>query len=154
MGARFAENGCAYLFLVFVVAYATQQIGLSNTTILSAVAAGAVVEVVTLPAFGALSDKIGRRPVYIGGAAFLVVYAFPFFWLVGSGNTILVCLAMVLALGVGHSAMFAEMFGTRIRYTGFAVGHGLASVLAGGLSPRDRHVVDRVGRRELVEDAV
>jgi MFS family permease len=142
MGARFAENGCAYLFLVFVVAYATTQVGFSTTTILAAVAAGAAVEMLTLPAFGALSDKVGRRPVYIAGAVFLMFFAFPFFWLIQSGQTVLVYVAMMLALGIGHSAMFgpqsalfAEMFGTRVRYTGLAVGHGLASVFAGGLSP-------------------
>ncbi len=142
MGARFAENGCAYLFLVFVIAYATTQVGFSTTTILAAVAAGAAAEMFTLPAFGALSDKVGRRPVYIAGAVFLMFFAFPFFWLIQSGQTVLVYIALVLALGIGHSAMFgpqsalfAEMFGTRVRYTGLAVGHGLASVFAGGLSP-------------------
>ncbi|MFE7853165.1 MFS transporter [Streptomyces sp. NPDC057403] len=92
--------------------------------------------------FGALSDRIGRRPVYMAGAATLVVFAFPFFWLVDTGTPALVWLAFIIALGVGHGAMigtqpsfFTELFGKSSRYRAISLGHEHASLFAGGLSP-------------------
>ena len=95
-----------------------------------------------MPAFGALSDRVGRRPVYLFGAIFTGLFAFPFFWMIETSNTGLMVLAIVLALVLGHAAMygpqasfFSELFGTRVRYSGASLGYQLASVIAGGLSP-------------------
>jgi len=94
-----------------------------------------------IPAFGILSDRIGRRPVYLGGAAAIAAFAFPFFWLLDTGNSLLIGLSIVIAL-VAHAAMYApqaaffsELFGTGVRYTGASIGYQLASPLAGGLAP-------------------
>ncbi|HYF37980.1 MAG TPA: MFS transporter, partial [Prosthecobacter sp.] len=94
-----------------------------------------------IPFFGALSDKLGRRPVYLGGALFLMLFAFPFFWLTETRQSGLVILAVVVGL-IGHAAMYApqaaffsELFGTRVRYSGASLGYQLASPLAGGLAP-------------------
>src|SRR5205814_4610226 len=83
----------------------------------------------------------GRRPVYLGGAIFLALFAFPFFSLIDGKNAAVIALAITLGL-VGHSAMygpqaafFSELFGTRVRYTGASLGYQLASPLAGGLAP-------------------
>ncbi|MGH9752756.1 MAG: MFS transporter [Blastocatellia bacterium] len=143
MGARIAENGAFYLYTVFILTYATQpQIGFSRSSILNAIALAAVVEIVAIPTYGWLSDKLGRRPVYLFGAIFTGLFAFPFFWLVETSQTVLMTLAVVLALVGGHSAMygpqasfFSELFGTRVRYSGASLGYQLASVIAGGLSP-------------------
>jgi MFS transporter, MHS family, shikimate and dehydroshikimate transport protein len=142
MGARLAENGSYYILAVFVLAYATEQLGLPRSTILIGILVASSLEIFTMVGFGALSDRIGRRPVYMGGAAFLVLFAFPFFWLVNTGETALVWLALVLGLAIGHGALigpqpsfFSELFGTRHRYSGVALGHELASVIAGGFSP-------------------
>jgi MHS family shikimate/dehydroshikimate transporter-like MFS transporter len=142
MGLRVAENGSFYIFSVFVLAYATEQLGLPRSMILNGVLIAAAIEIFTIPAFGALSDKVGRRPVYMGGAVFSLLFAFPFFWLINTEATILIWLAIVLALPVGHAAMygpqasfFSELFGTRVRYSGASLGYQLASVFAGGLSP-------------------
>jgi MHS family shikimate/dehydroshikimate transporter-like MFS transporter len=141
MGARFAENAFFYIFTVLVLSYGSQQLGMSKASLLNAVLLGSAVQLVAIPLFGALSDHLGRRPVYLGGALFLVLFAFPFFWLVETRQTGWVMLAVVIGL-IGHSAMygpqaafFSELFGTRVRYSGASLGYQLASPLAGGLAP-------------------
>jgi len=143
MGARLAENGAFYIYTVFVLTYATlPRFGFSRSAVLAAISIAAIIELFTMPVFGALSDRLGRRPVYLFGAVFTALFAFPFFWLIETANTGLMVLAIVLALVFGHSAMygpqasfFSELFGTRVRYSGASLGYQLASVIAGGLSP-------------------
>jgi MHS family shikimate/dehydroshikimate transporter-like MFS transporter len=143
MGARILENGVFYLFSVFVLTFSTQEaIGFSNSMVLYAVSAAAFIQMFTIPAFGVLSDRLGRRPVYLFGAVFTGLFAFPFFWLIETSLTPLMFLSLVFALSVGHAAMYApqasffsELFGTRVRYSGLSVGYQLASVIAGGFSP-------------------
>ena len=142
MGARIAENGFFYIFSVFVLSYVTQALKLPRQTILNAVLLAAALELVVIPAFGGLSDRIGRRPVYLFGAAFAAIFSFPFFWLLDTKQDFLVWLAVILGLNLAHGAMygpqasfFSELFGTRVRYSGASLGYQLASVLAGGLSP-------------------
>ncbi len=141
MGARFAENACFYIFSVFVLSYAVDSLGLAKQTVLAGVWIAAAVQIFAIPGFGILSDKIGRRPVYLGGAVFIALFAFPFFWMIETGTTALVWLAIVLGL-IGHAAMygpqaafFSELFGTRVRYSGASIGYQLASPFAGGLAP-------------------
>jgi metabolite-proton symporter len=143
MGARIAENGAFYLYSVFVLTYATlPDIGFSRSAALKAVSIAAFIQLFTIPFFGALSDRAGRRPVYLFGAIFTAAFAFPFFWLIETSLSGLLVLSVVLALSVGHAAMYApqasfvsELFGTRVRYSGLSLGYQLASVIAGGLSP-------------------
>jgi metabolite-proton symporter len=141
MGARFAENAFFYIFTVLVLSYGSQQLGMEKGTLLKAVFIGSAVQLFAIPYFGALSDKLGRRPVYLGGALFLTAFAFPFFWMLETRQTGLVVAAVVIGL-VGHAAMygpqaafFSELFGTRVRYSGASLGYQLASPLAGGLAP-------------------
>jgi MFS family permease len=110
--------------------------------VLNAIALTAVIEIFAIPAYGRLSDKLGRRPVYLFGAIFTGLFAFPFFWLVETSSAPLMTLAIVVALVGGHSPMygpqasfFSELFGTRVRYSGASLGYQLSSALAGGLSP-------------------
>jgi MFS transporter, MHS family, shikimate and dehydroshikimate transport protein len=143
MGARLAENGAFYLYTVFVLTYATQpSIGFASPSVLKAISISAMIHVFAIPTFGALSDTFGRRPVYLFGAIFTGLFAFPFFWLIQTANTSLLVVAIALALVVGHAAMygpqasfFSELFGTKVRYSGASLGYQLASVIAGGLSP-------------------
>ena len=141
MGARFAENAFFYIFTVLVLSYGKEQLHLAQDTVLDGVLLGSAFQFIAIPLFGALSDRVGRRPVYLGGALFLAAFAFPFFWLVDTKNTAAVWLAITVGL-IGHSAMygpqaafFSELFGTRVRYTGASLGYQLASPLAGGLAP-------------------
>jgi metabolite-proton symporter len=143
MGARIAENGAFYLYTVFILTFATQpQIGFSRSPVLNAIALTAFIEIFAIPTYGWMSDKLGRRPIYLFGAIFTGLFAFPFFWLVETSSAPLMTLAIVVALVGGHSAMygpqasfFSELFGTRVRYSGASLGYQLASAVAGGLSP-------------------
>jgi metabolite-proton symporter len=142
MGARFAENGFYYIYTVFVLSYATEHLKIERSSILTGVLIATTFALVAIPAYGALSDRLGRRPVYMAGAAFSALFAFPFFWLLDTRVEWLIWLAIILGVAVGHAAMygpqasfFSEMFGTRVRYSGASVGYQLASVFAGGLSP-------------------
>jgi len=142
MGARFAENGAFYIYSVFVLVYATQQVKMPQQTVLNAMLFGAGCELLAIPFFGALSDRIGRRPVYLFGAVVTALFAYPLFWLLDTSSPPLVWLAMFVVFVFSHAAMYgpqaaflSEMFGTRVRYSGASLGAQLASVLAGGLSP-------------------
>ncbi|MFZ0928813.1 MAG: MFS transporter [Syntrophobacteraceae bacterium] len=142
MGVRFAENGLFYIYAAFVFAYATQILKVSRPMILNAVTIAAAIEVFAIPLFGHISDKLGRRPVYMFGAVFSAVWSFPFFWMMGYKSLWLTTLAITLGLAVGHAAMygpqaslFSEMFSTRVRYSGASLGYQLASIFAGALTP-------------------
>jgi len=142
MGMRVAENGTFYVTTVFVLTYITTTLGLEQGVGLTGVIIASTIGLITIPMFGALSDRVGRRPVYLFGAVFSVLFAFPFFWLLNTGVAPLIWLAIVLGFNVGHDAMygpqaayFSELFGTRVRYSGASVGYQLASVFAGGLAP-------------------
>ena len=141
MGLRVAENGGSYIFLAFALAYG-KFLGIPNDLMLGGVLASMFVELGTLVWFGHLSDRIGRRAVYLIGAAGLMLVAFPFFWLVQTREPVWIFLAFFLGNTLCHAAMigtqpayFAELFPPEVRYTGLALGHELASVFAGGLSP-------------------
>ena len=142
MGARVAENGSFYIYSVFSLTYATQYVGVDRNVVLHAILIASACDAVAIPLYGALSDRVGRRPVYMFGAIMTAVFAFPFFWLIGTGQPRMVLLAMLGAFLLSHGAMYApqaaflsEMFGTRVRYSGASLGSQLASVLAGGLAP-------------------
>src|SRR5262245_9375629 len=141
MGARFAENVCFYVFTVFIYVYAGEPRGFARDTILVGVVLASALQLVSIPAFAALSDRLGRRPVYLAGALALGLFAFPFFWLVDSGVPVLIWLALVLGLTAvaamygPQAAFFSELFGTNVRYSGASLGSQLAAPFAGGLAP-------------------
>jgi metabolite-proton symporter len=142
MGARVAENGAFYIYTVFSLVYGTQKVGLARQTVLNGILVAAGCALVAIPLFGAISDRLGRRPVYLFGAIVTALFAYPFFVLLDTGSSVLVGLALTIALVVAHSPMYgpqaaflSELFGTRVRYSGASLGAQLASVVAGGLSP-------------------
>jgi MFS transporter, MHS family, shikimate and dehydroshikimate transport protein len=141
IGARMAENSSFYIFSVFVLSYGTEKLGLTRTEILNYILIASVVQFFTIPMFGLLSDVVGRRPVYLGGALALAAFAFPYFWLIDSGEPFRVALATVISMVIvaamygPQAAFFSELFGTDVRYTGASIGYQLASPLAGGLAP-------------------
>ncbi|MBR0663203.1 MHS family MFS transporter [Roseomonas hellenica] len=142
LGARMAENGLGYLFPVFGLSYVTITLGVPRADALSALMLAFVVELFTILGFAALSDRIGRRPVYMFGALAGVALAFPFFWLVGTREWIWIAVAFILARAVVTAAMFgpqaayfAELFPPQRRFAGFAFARELGSLLAGGPAP-------------------
>jgi MFS transporter, MHS family, shikimate and dehydroshikimate transport protein len=141
MGLRVAENGGAYIFLAFSLVYG-RFAGIASSTMLIGVMLAMIVEMMAMLAWGKLSDRIGRKPVYMIGALSLVAMAFPFFWLLDTHSTPFIWLALVLGTAVCHGAMIgtlpalvSELFSTEVRYSGVALGHEVASIFAGGLSP-------------------
>jgi MFS transporter, MHS family, shikimate and dehydroshikimate transport protein len=142
IGARVASDGCFYVFSVFILSYATATLGLPRPTILLGVALASALELITIPLFGIVSDRTGRRPIYLIGTVLLLILAYPYFLMIGTGSTVLVLLASILGLTIAHamaygpmSAYFAELFGTRVRYSGVSIGYQLASIIGGGLGP-------------------
>jgi MFS transporter, MHS family, shikimate and dehydroshikimate transport protein len=140
-GARIGENGGSYIFLTFVLAYLV-QLGVPNTIGLVGVQLAAAAALVTLPLFGMLSDRIGRRPVFMGAAAFMLVFAFPYFLLLNTKSPLLVVVAIILSYAIGTMGMlaaelafFCELFPTRVRYTGVALARELSAPIAGGIAP-------------------
>ncbi|MFF0765980.1 MFS transporter [Streptomyces sp. NPDC003631] len=141
MGARMAENISYYVITAFILVYATTSAGVSKQTALNAVLIASAVHFAVIPAWGALSDRIGRRPVYLLGAAGVGLWMFPFFALTdtgGFGNLVLaVTVGLVLhgAMYAPQAAFFSEMFATRMRYSGASIGAQFASVAAGAPAP-------------------
>ncbi|MGW1893569.1 MFS transporter [Streptomyces sp. NPDC002004] len=141
MGARMAENISYYVITAFILVYATTSAGVSKETALNAVLIGSAVHFAAIPAWGALSDRIGRRPVYLLGAAGVGLWMFPFFSLIdtgGFGNLVLaITVGLVLhgAMYAPQAAFFSEMFATRMRYSGASIGAQFASVAAGAPAP-------------------
>jgi len=141
MGMRMAENISYYIFTVIVLTYAADYAAIDKAVILKALLIGAAIQFFVVPTIGALSDRVGRRPLYLIGAVGVGVWTFVFFDLVDTKDPNKILLAVVVGL-VLHSfmyapqaAFFSELFGTSVRYTGASVGYQLASIFAGALAP-------------------
>ncbi|GAA2702170.1 MFS transporter [Actinoplanes palleronii] len=143
MGMRLAENIAYYLVTVISITYLTTFAGTAadKGKILTALLIGSAVQFVLIPVFGAVSDRVGRRPLYLAGAIGIALWSYVFFGLVGSRSEPKIILAVVVGLMLHalmyapQAAFFAELFGTSVRYTGASVGYQLASILAGALAP-------------------
>ena len=142
VGARLAENALGYLYPVFGLSYIINTLHLPRETAIAGVILGNVALGCGLVFFANLSDRIGRRPVYIFGALFSALCAFPFFLAVNTRQPLLIDLAFIVEMGIGSGAMFgpqavyfAELFGPRLRYSGFAFARELGSIIAGGPAP-------------------
>lgn len=141
IGARFADNGVAYVYQTAVLAYAVNQLHKDKGLFLIGVAIASGLAVFATPAYGALSDRLGRRTVYLMGAVFSLLMVFPFFEILQWGSDWMIVVMLVLCLAVGKEMMsapqasyFAELFDARVRYTGFAIAREITAII-GGLAP-------------------
>lgn len=142
LGLRMAENGGSYIFSTLSISYVVGVVGVNKSIGPLAVAVGALVAIGVLPLTGHLSDRYGRVPVYRVGAAFLLLLAFPGWWLLSRGNPVVVIVVVALAIGLGvntmlgaQCALLPELFGNRHRYVGVAVAREFSAVIAGGIAP-------------------
>jgi MHS family shikimate/dehydroshikimate transporter-like MFS transporter len=141
-GMRAAENGAFYIYSAFMLVYATQHVHISRDIPLNGIMIASALEFGFVPFYGWLTDRIGRRPVYMFGAVMTALLAFPLFWLFDTGSTPLIWLALLLVFLCSHAPMYApqgaffsELFGTSVRYSGASLGAQLSAAVAGGFSP-------------------
>ena len=141
-GARLADAVVFNVINVFGISYAARTLHVDRGTMLSGFVIAAGVEVLLLPLIGALSDRVGRRPVYLAGVILSGLFIFAYFPLLETGSTLLAWFAIVMALAVGTGLMFAiqssffsELFGTSVRYTGISIGYQLSALIGGAPSP-------------------
>jgi MHS family shikimate/dehydroshikimate transporter-like MFS transporter len=130
-----------YVQAIFVVSYATQTVGATRQVVLNAILIGSFFELLMLPAFALLADRIGLKSVAFFGALWTVAFSFPFFKFVDAGTPLSITLGISLAM-VGISALYAvlpaytsRLFDTRVRFTGLSLSYGIAAGLIGGLTP-------------------
>jgi metabolite-proton symporter len=141
MAARIGTDVAFYTFVLYVLTYITGTLNLPRGVGLQAVLIGSACQLALIPAFGTLSDRIGRRPVYAAGAVAAAAWAFAFFPLLDTRNSVIIVLATIVALAT-HAAMYgpqaafiAELFSTRLRYSGASMGYQVAGIFGGALAP-------------------
>lgn len=140
--ATFLGNNMAgYIFLSFLLSYATNTLGMGANELLGVQISGSVVWLVSIVVSGALADRFGAKPLYIVGFSLQVLWAVPFILLVDSGSIALLHLAaMMLTLSLGlsygpQSALFASLFPAKVRYSGTSIAYALGAILGGGPAP-------------------
>ena len=140
-GVRVGSDVLYALVVVFTLTYVTTVLSLSGTLALTAIIVGSACNAVSVLFFGALSDRVGRRPVYAAGALLGMLWAFVFFVLLDSRRPALIVSAVVIGLVI-HGAMYGpqaafvtEQFPTRVRYAGSSLAYTLAGIAGGGFAP-------------------
>ncbi len=141
MFARTAEQAPAYIYLAFVFAYGTQVLHVQRDFLLTALITAGLISFVTIPVAGALSDRFGRKRIYIIGSVLTGIFGFIYFAMLDSLIPAVMFLGIVLSF-VPHDLMYgpqaaliAEGFTPRLRYSGASIGYQLASITAGGPAP-------------------
>jgi Major Facilitator Superfamily./Sugar (and other) transporter. len=142
IGGKVVETAPFYIFGTFIVSYAVNNLGIENTVALNAVTIAAIVTTIFIPVMGKLSDRFGRKPLYVTGAVLMMAYAFPYFWILEQRTPLAIIVATVLGLGIIWSpitavlgTMFSEIFRSNVRYTGVSLGYQIGAALAGGTAP-------------------
>jgi MFS family permease len=141
MGLRFGENIMYYLVVTFTITYLKVQVGADTNSILRYLLVAHAVHFAIVPFVGYLADRFGRRPVYMVGAILGATWGFYAFPMMNSGNYVVITAAVTLGLMI-HAFMYApqpaimaEMFPTRMRYSGVSLGYQVTSIVAGSLAP-------------------
>jgi metabolite-proton symporter len=142
MGARVSESVTFNIYNAFLVTYTVTVLSLDQSIVLNSLLVASVVGFFVILAAGRASDRVGRRPVFGVGAALALVSAFPIFWLINTENPYLICLGVVVGWGIAacmmfgpEGAMFAEVFPTRVRYSGMSAVYQIGVIPTGAIAP-------------------
>jgi MFS transporter, MHS family, shikimate and dehydroshikimate transport protein len=142
IGLKITEVAWVGILTVFAVAYLTKQLGISQTFVLEAITLATFVELVAMPCAGWLSDRVGRKPIYLAGTIFSILFAFPLFWLLETRDPMIILLTFVVGICGAQGIVFAlhasfmpELFGAKVRYTGISLGFQIGAAVGGGLTP-------------------
>jgi MHS family shikimate/dehydroshikimate transporter-like MFS transporter len=142
VGLKISEIAYASIAGVFIMSYATTTLGLSRGLVLNGVFLASFVALFSIPLFGWLSDKVGRKTMFYASCAFSALFAFPMFWLLETREPTIVILTIVAAISFGQMVMFgigapwySELFTAKLRYSGASLGFQVGAALSGGLSP-------------------
>ena len=139
---RFSENITFYMLITFTLSYGEDDLGISRDTLLAAIVICATLSCIVIPFYGRLTDRIGRRKVFLWGAILSIACAAAYFPLLNTGSAVIIILTFILIMNTGHdaqyateSAYFSELFPTRIRYSGISISAQLGGVFAGAFAP-------------------
>lgn len=141
-GAKFVETGPFYIFTTFIVGYGVSSLNVSFEFMMLSIMAVSVLTTIMIPVMGSLSDKVGRKKMFLIGAVAMLIYAFPYFIIVNTHEPVLVILATFIGLVVVWppitailGTMFSESFSKEVRYTGVTLGYQIGAAVAGGSAP-------------------
>ncbi len=140
-GAFVLVSGPFYIIVSFMLSYGTMILGVDRNVMLNGVLIASAIQIFACIGFGALSDVVGRRPVLFGGGIFMLVYAYPMFWIVNTANPTYIWMALSLGLfafGALYgpiAAYFAELFEANVRYTAASLGYQVGQIFGGGFAP-------------------
>jgi MFS transporter, MHS family, shikimate and dehydroshikimate transport protein len=142
VGLKVSEIAYVSIATIFSITYVTGHLGMPRSAILNGILLAAVIELVTIPTFGWLSDRCGRKSLFIVGCLFSIAFAFPMFWLFRTHNEVVIAGTVAVAVSFGQGIMFgpeaswvAELFAARLRYSGASLGFQIGAALSGGLTP-------------------
>ncbi len=142
IGLKITEVAWVGILTIFAVSYLTKQLGMNQQFTLDAITLGTLVELFTMPFAGWLSDKIGRRAIYMAGTIFGILFAFPLFWLLETRDPTIVLITIVIGVSLCqgivfslHASFMPELFGTHVRYSGISLGFQIGAAIGGGLTP-------------------
>ncbi|WP_043934741.1 MFS transporter [Bacillus sp. EB01] len=142
IGAKVVETAPFYIFSTFIVSYGTSNLGFSRSAVLGAVMVSTVITTILIPFMGSLSDRVGRKKMYIVGTFAMMAFAFPYFWMIHQGSVVMLVLATIIGLGIIWApitavlgTMFSEIFDAKVRYTGVSLGYQIGAAVAGGTAP-------------------
>ncbi|SFH91329.1 MFS transporter [Methylobacterium brachiatum] len=142
VGLKVSEIAYVSVVTVFSISYVTGQLGLSRSVILNGILVAAVIELFMIPVFGYLSDRYGRKTLFIAACLFSIAFAFPMFTLLDTRDPTVITLTVAVALSFGQGIMFgtgaawmSELFDARLRYSGASLGFQVGAALSGGFTP-------------------
>ena len=142
VGLKVSEIAYVSIVTVFSISYVTTKLGMPRSVILNGILYAAIIELFTIPLFGWLSDKYGRKTLFTIACIFSIGFAFPMFWLFETRDPMLISFTVAIAMSLGQGIMFgtgaawmSELFDARLRYTGASLGFQVGAALSGGFTP-------------------